>query len=284
MIQKENKLLLAIPKKGRLSHDSEAILQQAGIQFKKSFRSDIAFCQKLPLGIVMLPAKDITSYVARGEVDLGITGEDLVLESKLNVHKKISLNYGKCQLCVLAMTKDALQAKDEIVVATSYPVLTKKFFHKISQKVSIIELSGSVEIACALGLADLVVDLVDTGETIKAMGLQILHVILESEACLIANSRTNHPKLVEKICLRIGGVCKAKKYCMIEYNIQRKNLLQGELLTPGGISPTIMPLEHKDWVAVKALIVKENSVDIMEKLEKIGAKDILICDIQNCRM
>lgn len=280
----KEKLLLAIPKKGRLNSESEAILQQAGILFKRSFRSDIALCTTLPIGIVFLPAKDISSYVAGGDVDLGISGKDLLLESKHKLNKKFALNYGRCKLCLLALDKNLLQKKQELVIATSYPTLTKSFFKNQGKKIKLIELSGSVEIAPALGLADAVVDLVETGETIKAMGLKILSVLLESEAQLIANPNTKHLKLLEQVCLRIGGVCKAKNYCMIEYNIQRKDLLLGEKITPGSTSPTIMPLENKNWLAVKSLIAKENSVEIMEKLEKIGAKDILIYDLQNCRI
>ena len=284
MIKRKEKLLLAIPKKGRLNAESEDVLQQAGILFKRSFRSDIALCKTLSLGIVFLPAKDIPSYVASGDIDLGISGEDLLLESKLQVNKKFSLNYGKCKLCLLAPVRNILQKKQELVVATSYPVLTKKFFQQTRKKVKIIELSGSVEIACELGLADAVVDLVETGETIKAMGLKIIAVFLESEAQLMANSHTKHPNLMEQVCLRIGGVCKAKNYCMIEYNILRKDLVLGEKITPGSTSPTLMPLENKNWIAVKSLIAKDNSVELMEKLEKIGAKDILIYDLQNCRI
>lgn len=284
MIERKQKLLLAIPKKGRLNAESESILQQAGIQYKKNFRSDIALCNKLPLIIVFLPAKDIPSFVAAGDVDLGISGKDLILESKLKVHEKMALNYGKCKLCLLSTEKNLLEKNDNIVVATSYPVLTKKFFQKISKKVKIVEISGSVEIACTLGLANAVVDLVETGETIKAMQLKILSVLLESEAHLIANPNTKHQQLMEQIFLRISGVCKAKNYCMIEYNIKREDLALGEKITPGSTSPTIMPLENKNWLAVKSLITKENSIELMEALEKIGAKDILIYDLQNCRI
>ena len=280
---KNKNLLFAIPKKGRLNLESESILQQATITFRKSFRSDIAVCLDLPLSVVFLPAKDIPRYVASGDVDIGISGLDLVLESGCKVKKKISLDYGNCKLCLLALDKNILN-KDKLKIATSYPNTTKKFFRSLNKKVEIIELSGSIEIACNLGLADAVVDLVETGETIKAMQLKIISVILESQAYLITNSNSKHKSLLEQVCLRIGGICKAREYCMIEYNIKRKNLHLGEKITPGNTSPTLMPLEDKNWVAVKSLILKKNSVILMEKLEKIGAKDILIYDLQNCRI
>ena len=280
---KNKNLLLAIPKKGRLNLESESILQQAAITFRKSFRSDIAVCQNLPLSIVFLPAKDIPRYVAGGDIDIGINGLDLILESECKVKKEFSLDYGRCKLCLLALDKDIL-GKEKLKIATSYPNLTKKFFRSLNKKVEIIELSGSIEIACSLGLADAVVDLVETGETIKAMQLKIVSVILESQSYLITSPNSRHKSLLKQVCLRIGGICKAREYCMIEYNIKRKDLHLGEKITPGNTSPTLMPLEDKNWIAVKSLILKKNSVTSMEELEKIGAKDILIYDLQNCRI
>ncbi len=285
----KNRLLLAIPKKGRLSTSSEDILKKSGLDFQKNFRSDIAPCQNLAVTIVFLPAKDIPNYISQGEVDLGISGRDLILESRSagsgDLIEKLALNYGKCFLCLLSPEKSKIKLDNTefLTVATSFPHLTKQFLQKKIKQLKIIQLSGSVEIACRLGLSHLIVDLVETGETLKAMNLRIRETLLDSEAILIMNPNTKHPKLAEQVSLRIEGICKANSYALIEYNIQRKNLSRGEKLTPGGTSPTIMPLENSNWVAVKSLIKKESSVELMEQLESIGAKDILVCDIENCR-
>ena len=282
----KNRLLLAIPKKGRLSASSENILKKAGLDFQKNFRSDIAPCQNLALTVVFLPAKDIPNYVSQGEVDLGISGKDLILESQVRVVEKLALDYGRCSLCLLSPEKSKIKLDntESLTIATSFPNLTKKFLQKKIKQLKIIQLSGSVEIACRLGLSDLIVDLVETGETLKSANLKIQESLLESEALLIMNPNTKHHKLAEQVSLRIAGISKANSYALIEYNIQRKNLVQGEKLTPGGTSPTIMPLENSDWVAVKSLIKKESAAELMEKLESIGAKDILVCSIENCRI
>ena len=280
----KDKLLFAIPKKGRLNPKSEIILKEAGLSYHKSLRSDIAICHNLPVAIIFLPAKDIPNYVSQGDVDLGITGRDLLLESKAKIKEQLPLNYGKCRLCLLTMdsNKTTLLKNNKLRVATSYPTLTKQFLQK--KNFNLINLSGSVEIACNLGLADFVVDLVETGETLRAMGLKIVDTILTSEALLITNPNTKYKDLTKQISLRIGGVCKAKSYSLIEYNIERKNLKKGEKLTPGTTSPSLIPLEDKNWVAVRSLIKKETVAEVMEKLEKIGAKDIFTCDLQNCRI
>ena len=232
----KNRLLLAIPKKGRLSASSENILKKAGLDFQKNFRSDIAPCQNLALTVVFLPAKDIPNYVSQGEVDLGISGKDLILESQVRVVEKLALDYGRCSLCLLSPEKSKIKLDntESLTIATSFPNLTKKFLQKKIKQLKIIQLSGSVEIACRLGLSDLIVDLVETGETLKSANLKIQESLLESEALLIMNPNTKHHKLAEQVSLRIAGISKANSYALIEYNIQRKNLVQGEKLTPGG--------------------------------------------------
>lgn len=285
-MQLKNRLLIAIPKKGRLNQITESILKSARLSYYKNYRSDIASCNNLSVSIIFLPAKDIPNYVAMGEVDLGITGRDLVLESQNNLKEQLALNYGNCRLCLLAPQNKNLviDLTTTISVATSYPLLTKKYFQKKVKKLNLIYLSGSVEIACNLGLADAVIDLVETGETLRMMNLKIVSEILASEAVLIANPRTKYKTLSEQIKLRIRDVCKARVYALIEYNIHRKNLNQGKKITPGSTSPSIIQLENDNWVAVRSLIKKTDSVETMEKLEAIGAKDILICDLLNCRI
>lgn len=144
-------------------------------------------------------------------------------------------------------------------------------------------IAGSVEAACGLGLSQGVVDLIETGGTAQAAGLGEIGTILTTEAVLIKNPHSRHNELVEVIRKRIEGYLLAKKYCMMYYNIERKNLSLASEITPGKTAPTITPLENPDWVSIGAMIPTKESGNIMDKLQKIGAHDILVIDIANCR-
>jgi ATP phosphoribosyltransferase len=164
----------AIPKKGRLYDKVTEMLSGAGIQFRREPRLDVALCVDLPITLVFLPAADIAKYVGEGNVDMGITGLDVVEESDVTVEHVMDLGFGKCKLCVQAPVDDNIQSVDVLAgkrIVTSFPHLTKKFFDpldaKMGTKTSINFVSGSVEAACGLDLADAVVDLVETGTTMK---------------------------------------------------------------------------------------------------------------------
>ena len=288
MFDLKDKLLLAMPKKGRLHEPCKHALTQAGIKFHKRSRLDIALCSNMEVAIIFLPAKDIAIYVAEGEVDLGITGQDVIKETSLEVQELLKLGFGNCKLCIQAPVGRNLQLEDLIGarIATSFPTITSELFKNLTSRVEtqIRTIAGSVEVACSLGLADAVVDLVETGETMKEAGMEIIHTILKSEAVLISNPERKKDPLVIKIKKRLEGVVTASKYSMIEYNIKRDYLKAGEKLTPGQTSPTISPLEDPDWVAVKSLILKSEANDLIDQLDQIGANDILVYHLDNCRV
>lgn len=164
----------AVPKKGRLNEKVMEMLSGAGIEFHREPRLDVALCKNLPMTIVFLPASDIAKYVGEGNIDLGITGYDVVEESMVDVKKIMDLGFGKCKLCVQAPVADEIKNVEDLAgkrIVTSFPALTKKFFGPLDAKkgveTKINFVSGSVEAACGLGLADAVVDLVETGTTMK---------------------------------------------------------------------------------------------------------------------
>ena len=169
-------LLFAIPKKGRLHEKIVSILNESGFEYNRPERQDIAHCKNVPVSLVFLPAADIATFVAKGDVDLGITGEDMVAESDANVTVEIKLGLGCCRLAVQApankqITMESLAGKR---IATSFPNLTRRFFapYETATPTEIRRISGSVEVACALGLADGIVDLVETGATMRVAGLE----------------------------------------------------------------------------------------------------------------
>ncbi len=313
------RLLFAIPKKGRLYEKCVDILSGADIQFKRQHRLDVALVQNLPIALVFLPAADIPRFVGEGNVDLGITGQDMVAEAgdKVSglVSEELQLGFGKCSLQVQipdpvlpANAGKNISSVEDLVgkkVATSFDHLAAKYFSELDARVTserraagtlgateelktqIEYVGGSVEAACALGLADGIVDLVESGETMRACGLTAISTLLSSQAVLI-KSATPHERsnteLIQLITARIRGVIAASKYVLCQYNVQKNDLARALEITPGRRAATVSPLEDKNWNAVSSMVLKADVATIMDKLEKIGAEDILIVGINNCRV
>lgn len=288
MIELNGKLLFALPKKGRLHEKALHYIDKIDLQYVRRRRQDIALCTNFDLAFVFLPADEIALYVGEGNVDLGITGQDVVAESQVDVEELLALNFGKCRLCLQAPVANKSTTRKIVGgrVASSFPHLTRNFFSEYDSagKTTIKKVSGSVEAACALGLADAVVDLVESGETMKAAGLEIVDEIMRTEAVLIMNAQTHKKDLIDMILKRLKGVLTAEKYAMIEYNIEKDKLALGEKITPGRKAPTVLSLENPDWVAVKSMILKSESNNLMDQLEEIGAQDILVSGMDNCRV
>jgi ATP phosphoribosyltransferase len=282
-------LVFGVPKKGRLYEQVNKMLKGAGIEYTRKDRIDIAQCSNLPMSIVFLPAKDIPVYVGEGDVDLGITGEDMVAECEAEVKVLMQLGFGKCNLSVQAPKEKGLQPKDlaGMRIVTSFPNITRKFFQELEQEgcpTQIKCISGSVEAACGLGLADGIVDLVETGTTMRAAGLEEVTAIMMSQSVLIMNPKSKHPELIEIVRKRIAGYLMAQSWVMVTYNVHRFNLKRAEEITPGARSPSIQPLEDNNWVAVAALVPKAKAPAIMDELEMVGAKDILLTALLSTRM
>jgi len=285
----ENKCLIGIPKKGRLYDKIQPLLTSIDVQYVRKQRLDIPVCTSLENTVlVFLPAHDIALYTSLGRVDMGITGLDIVHETNAPVNVVSKLGFGKCRLAVQVPQKNGIKDVKSLIgkrIATSFPHSTKLYFDSLdpNHKTVIETLSGSVEVACALGLADAVVDLVETGETMRAAGLEELVTIIESEAAFIINPHSKHKAMAEKIAKRIEGVLTAQLYIMVEYNLERSKLPQAKLITPGKTSPTVSPLDNPDLVAVKVMVPKQDSNKVLDELEAIGAKDIVVCVLTNCR-
>eukprot|EP00467_Chlorarachnion_reptans_P024281 CAMPEP_0114515674 /NCGR_PEP_ID=MMETSP0109-20121206/16877_1 /TAXON_ID=29199 /ORGANISM="Chlorarachnion reptans, Strain CCCM449" /LENGTH=314 /DNA_ID=CAMNT_0001695925 /DNA_START=118 /DNA_END=1062 /DNA_ORIENTATION=+ len=282
-------MLFAVPKKGRLYERVLAMLEGVGMHYRRANRLDIANCTNMPVSLVFLPAKDIAYYVGEGQVDLGITGEDIIAEAEVKVNTLIKIGIGKCKLCVQGPKGKYTKAKELAGkrIVTSFPKLAQKFFAnfdaELGTKTSIKYVSGSVEAAIGLGLADGIVDLVETGTTMRAAGLEVVEDVMLSETVLIGNPNTKHPALVSQLYKRIQGYIVAKNQCMISYNISKENLTEALKVTPGHESPTITNLSDQSWVSISALIKRKNVQNIFDKLERIGAKSILTFAIDNCR-
>lgn len=282
--------LFAVPKKGRLYEKVTDMLKGAGVDYHREPRLDIAICKDLDMTMVFLPAADISKYVGEGNVDIGVTGIDIVEENGLEVEQVMKLGYGKCKLCVQAPVASKIEDVKTLAgkrIVTSFPSLTKKFFDPLDKELgvttSIRFVSGSVEASCGLGLADAVVDLVETGTTMKAAGLEIVGTVLETESVLITNPNSKHKDIVELLKHRIEGYITAKKYVMVTYNCSVEVLEAVTKITPGKRSPTITNLTDGGH-AVSSLINKKDVVKIMDELHLAGARDILVFALSNSRM
>ncbi|KAJ7624320.1 ATP phosphoribosyltransferase [Mycena polygramma] len=296
----DGRLLFAIPKKGRLHEKCLSVLAGADIQFRRRHRLDVALALNHPVALVFLPASDIPSFVGKGNVDLGITGHDVILEAQMQQHvtEVLRLGFGKCALQVQVPESGTIRTVDDLAgkrVVTSFEVLAGEYFAAVDarlqlsgdQKTRVEYVGGSVEAACALGLADGIVDLVESGDTMRAAGLHPIATVLDSEAVLIKSSVPKHTHLaplIELITSRVAGVLAASTYAFCQYNIRRDQLPAATLITPGRRAPTISPLEDEDWVAVGSMVEKREVAPIMDKLVSIGGKDIMIFNLDNCRV
>ncbi|KAI9842457.1 MAG: ATP phosphoribosyltransferase (ATP-PRTase) (ATP-PRT) [Sclerophora amabilis] len=295
-----DRLLFAVPKKGRLQQPTLELLHGADIKFHRHSRLDIALVHNLPIALIFLPAADIPTFVGEGRVDLGITGGDQVAEHEnadppnqhSGVEEVIDLGFGKCKLQVQVPEKGNYQETEALIgtnVVTSFTNLARSYFAKLEgsekgdMKTHIKYVGGSVEAACALGVADGIVDLVESGETMKAAGLKAIATVLESSALLIKSKHPSHPELIKLITSRIRGVITAQKYVLCVYNVERSRLETVKSITPGKRAPTINSLEEEGWVAVSAMVEKVKIATVMDELTVVGAQDIIVHDISNTR-
>lgn len=284
-----NTLRIAIPSKGRLQESSEALLKAAGIKYRKRDRALFAHVDSVRAAILFVRPDDIPLLVAEGAADMGMVGEDLIHEAHCEGRVKVrqKLGFGQCRLCVATRTHGGPKTVKGLKgkkIAASMSVTAQEFFRKNKVPVQLLEVSGSVEIMVALGLADAIVDLVESGDTLRDNGLEVIETISTSQAVLIETPKPRDAKLCNLITRRIEGVLTAQQWTLLEYNVPRAKLKDAEKITPGFNSPTISDLEDAKWVAVKVMIPKKSSVEIMDKLEALGASAILETQMINCRL
>ncbi len=282
-----NKLRIGVPSKGRLSDHAGGLLQEAGLSFRRQERSLFASVRGMPVEIIFLRTDDIPLLCAEGAIDLGITGSDRVLESGVDLTTRLPLNVGKCRLTVCVAESSPIESAAELDgcrIATSFPNITSSYLAQHKAKAHLVPLSGSVEIMMSLGVADAVVDLVETGSTLAANHLRILDEIGHYETVLIQNDQGQHGELADRVVRRLEGVVIARSYSLLEYNIPRSQLAAAEKITPGFKSPTVNPLEDPDWCAIRVMVQRNEIQDVMERLEAIGASAILETHIANCRL
>jgi ATP phosphoribosyltransferase len=280
-------LRIGVPSKGRLSEISSELLAEAGLSFRRQERSLFARVRDMPIDVTFLRTDDIPVLCAEGAIDLGITGSDLVAESGVAIDTRLKLGVGNCRLALCIPDDSDARRPGDLDgkrVATSFPRITTGFLAQHKAKPHIVDLSGSVEVMIALGVADAIVDLVETGSTLAANRLQVLAEIGRYETVLIQNPATPHGHIADRVTRRLEGVVIARAYSLLEYNVAEDKLAEAEKITPGFNSPTISRLEEAGWFSVRAMVKRNEVIDIMERLEQLGATAILETAITNCRL
>lgn len=279
------KLKLAIQKSGRLHEDSLKLLRECGIEVSNGINKLKSEAANFPLEVYFLRDDDIPEYVADAVADIGFVGENVVFEKKKQVEVIEKLGYGKCRLSIAIKRHDEYTDTSYLNgrrIATSYPVLVNEFLQKKNIHAEIHEISGSVEIAPGIGLADAICDLVSSGSTLFMNGLREVETILDSQAVLIKNKNldTEKQQVLAKLLFRIQAVKKARNNKYILLNAPNEKLQQIIALLPGMKSPTVLPLAQPGWSSVHSVLSESEFWDIIEKLKAEGAQGILVVPIE----
>ena len=284
---KDQLLRIGIPSKGRLAELSAELLNDAGLSFRRTERSLFARCRDMPVEVIFLRTEDIPVLTAEGAIDLGITGADLVSESGAELAHRLDLGIGSCRLALCVADDSPVVDARQLAgkrVATSFPRTTRRWLADRGVEAHFVELSGSVEIMINLGVADAIVDLVETGSTLAANRLRVLDEIGRYETVLVQNHRVRDAATADRIVRRLEGIVIARSWSLLEYNVPRSRLAEAEKITPGFNSPTVSGLEDPSWCAVRSMVKRGEAHATMERLEAIGASAIIETKIANCRL
>lgn len=278
------KLKIAIQKSGRLSDESHKLLKKCGISFSNGLGKLRTEATNFPLEIFFLRDDDIPEYVADGVAEIGIVGENIIFEDKREVEIIEKLGFGKCRLSLAVPKNFEYESVKDLSgkrIATSYPNILRSFFAENSVETEIHTISGSVEIAPSIGLADAVCDLVSSGSTLFTNGLREVETVLQSEAVLISqkNLDENAEKLLQKLLFRIKAVKSAAQNKYILLNAPNEKLNEIIEILPGMKSPTVMPLAETGWSSVHSVINENDFWEVVESLKNKGAQGILVLSI-----
>jgi ATP phosphoribosyltransferase len=280
-------LRIGVPSKGRLSEQAGDLLKQAGLSFRRQERSLFARVGEMPIDITFLRTDDIPVLCAEGAIDMGLTGSDLVAESQADVLTRLALGMGRCKLALCVPDDSPITSAAQLNgkrIATSFPNVTRQYLAQHKADAHLVNLGGSVEIMITLGVADAIVDLVETGSTLAANRLKVLADIGKYESILIQNKARRQGELADRVVRRLEGVVIARSWSLLEYNLPRNKLAEAETITPGFNSPTVNALEDPAWCAVRVMVRRGDVIEVMEKLEALGAHAILETQINNCRL
>lgn len=280
-------LKIAVPNKGSLAESAAAMLAEAGYRMRWDNRDLVLLDEANGVEFYYLRPRDIAVYVGEGTLDLGITGRDMLLDSGAEAVEVMSLGFGETRFRFAAPGGGSwtLGDLDGKRIATSYPGLLGAFLAEKGVHARLIHLDGAVETSVRLGVADAIADVVETGSTLKRAGLETFgEPILRSEAILVQRKGASAPEGLTQLERRLQGVLTARNYVMVDYNVEESRLATACEITPGIDSPTVSHLAKAGWVAVRALVPRQDVHRVMDALYDEGADGILVTDIAACRL
>ncbi|MCC9145211.1 MULTISPECIES: ATP phosphoribosyltransferase [unclassified Arthrobacter] len=279
-------LRVAVPNKGALSESASAMLNEAGYRQRRDTRELVMVDPDNDVEFFFLRPRDIAVYVGAGTLDVGITGRDLFLDAQVDAEELMNLGFGASTFRFAGPVGDfsSIDQLEGKRLATSYDGLLRSYLSDRGINASVVRLDGAVESSVRLGVADAIADVVETGTTLRAAGMEIFgEPILKSEAVLIGRKGAS-PAGVDVLIRRLRGVLVARQYVMMDYDVRKDLVDEAAALTPGLESPTVSPLQNSDWVAVRSMIKKSDTNRIMDELYDIGARAILVSSIHACRI
>jgi ATP phosphoribosyltransferase len=280
-------LKIAVPNKGSLADASIEILKEAGYRQRVDSRDLVLTDPDNGVEFYYLRPRDIALYVGTGELEAGITGRDLLIDSGADAQEILALGFGGSTFRFAGPAAKSWKVEDISGkrVATAYPGLVENYLSKLGVTAKVVRLDGAVESSVRLGVADVIADVVSTGNTLRQAGLSIFgEPILQSEAILISRNSKELPDELQILLRRLQGVVTARQYVLLDYDIPRVSVDQACAITPGLESPTISPLQKADWVAVRAMVLRKDTNRLMDELWALGARGILVTDIHACRL
>ncbi|WP_329130057.1 ATP phosphoribosyltransferase [Streptomyces sp. NBC_01476] len=281
-------LRIAVPNKGSLSAPAAAMLHEAGYRQRKESKELVMVDAVNGVEFFYLRPRDIAIYVSTGRLDIGVTGRDLLLDSGANAEEILQLGFARSTFRYAGRPGTATSVQDLVgmTVATSYEGVVEKHLADNGVAASVVHLDGAVETAIQLGVAEVIADVVETGTSLRNAGLESFgEPIMESEAVVIrrVGADADDPK-VQQFLRRLQGVLVARRYVMMDYDIRVEQVERAVALTPGLESPTVSPLHHEGWVAVRAMVPTADAQRIMDELYDLGARAILTTGIHAARL
>ncbi|GAA4571037.1 ATP phosphoribosyltransferase [Micromonospora coerulea] len=280
-------LRVAVPNKGTLAESAAQMLREAGYRQRTDPKDLVCRDEANDIEFFYLRPKDIATYVGSGDLDVGITGRDLLIDSGAPAEEVMDLAFGRATFRFAARPDDvdSVQGLGGRRIATAYPGLVERHLGELGIKADVIRLDGAVENAIRLGVADVVADVVETGATLRQAGLVIFgEPLLRSSAVLVRRGDAPGCVQADQLLRRLHGVLVARRYVMLAYDVPAGLLDRASSLTPGIESPTVSPLHREGWVAVQAMVLRDDVHRIMDELYELGARAILVTNIHACRL
>ena len=280
-------LRIAVPNKGSLAESAADMLKEAGYAGRHDAKQLVLHDHVNDVEFFFLRPRDIAVYVGSGALDVGITGRDLLLDSGTPAQEVLALAFGHSTFRFAARpasVTDVAQIAGRRV-ATSYDGLVRRYLAERGVDAEVVRLDGAVESAVQLGVADVIADVVETGTTLRGAGLEIFgEPLLHSEAVLVRGPGSSSPPGLDVLVRRLQGVLVAQRYVMMDYDVPKALADAACAVTPGLESPTVSPLQNKEWVAVRAMVPRDTTNKVMDDLYDLGARAILVTTIHACRI